>query len=185
MKPTLIIVTGLPATGKTTIARFLSERLQLPLFSKDDYKDLLFETLGTKDREWSKQIGRAAIEILYKDVATVLASGNCVIAESNFKPEFDNDRMSKLLTEHHAYAVQILCKANGDIVFERFAARAASSRHPGHDDLNSLEEQRPILLKGRAEPLSVPGLFTEMDTTDWTTVDLEDIAAIAKRHIWT
>ena len=36
--PTLIIVTGAPATGKSTLAERLSDEFDLPLFTKDGFK---------------------------------------------------------------------------------------------------------------------------------------------------
>ncbi|MFZ4462043.1 MAG: AAA family ATPase [Patescibacteria group bacterium] len=45
MKSLLIIITGLPCTGKTTLGRKLAEELRLPFVSKDDFKELLFDDL--------------------------------------------------------------------------------------------------------------------------------------------
>ncbi len=42
---------GPPASGKTTLASILAQRLKLPLFSKDQLKELLFEILGWGERE--------------------------------------------------------------------------------------------------------------------------------------
>ena len=52
--PRLLIVNGLPGSGKTTLSRELAPRLGLPLISKDDIKELLFDQLGWSDREHSK-----------------------------------------------------------------------------------------------------------------------------------
>lgn len=50
-KISLIIITGLPGTGKTTLGRKLAEEFRLPFISKDDIKEFLFDNLGWKDRE--------------------------------------------------------------------------------------------------------------------------------------
>jgi len=48
MPPTpLIIVIGPPASGKTALAHHLAADLRLPLLSRDDFKERLFDTLGT------------------------------------------------------------------------------------------------------------------------------------------
>jgi predicted kinase len=57
----LIVVTGLPGSGKATLSAELAARLDLPLIAKDRYKEILFDTLGVRDRSWSRQIGQAAI----------------------------------------------------------------------------------------------------------------------------
>jgi adenylate kinase family enzyme len=60
----IVVVTGPPAAGKTTIARGLVEHLGLPLFEKDAIKELLYETIGAGDRDRSREIGFAAFALL-------------------------------------------------------------------------------------------------------------------------
>jgi adenylate kinase family enzyme len=55
----LVVVTGPPAAGKTTIGRELSSQLRLPLISKDTIKEALFDELGFGDLEWSARLGGA------------------------------------------------------------------------------------------------------------------------------
>jgi predicted kinase len=62
---TLIVVSGLPASGKTTLAHLLAAELRLPLVGRDDIKERLFESLGWSDREWSKRLGIASWDLLY------------------------------------------------------------------------------------------------------------------------
>jgi predicted kinase len=89
--PLLVIVTGLPATGKTSIARRLAQDLRLPLLSKDDIKESLFDNLGWSDREWSMKLGRASILLLYQLVERLLAAGVSAITETAFHPEWARD----------------------------------------------------------------------------------------------
>jgi dephospho-CoA kinase len=46
-KPTtVILITGHPATGKTTLAHYLAQELGLPLLWRDGLKEKLADTLG-------------------------------------------------------------------------------------------------------------------------------------------
>ncbi|MGQ0678957.1 MAG: AAA family ATPase [Actinomycetota bacterium] len=51
--PTLIVLTGPPAAGKSTLARLLERELAVPLISKDDLKVILYETHGWGGRRWT------------------------------------------------------------------------------------------------------------------------------------
>ena len=82
--PLLIVVTGLPASGKTTLSRRIANDLHLPLISRDGIKEILFDGLGWSDREWSKRLGKVSYELTYYFVQLHIASGQAVIVESNF-----------------------------------------------------------------------------------------------------
>jgi len=55
----LVIILGRPASGKTTLARRLAGDLSVPILSKDDIKEALFEVLGFGDREHSRRLSDA------------------------------------------------------------------------------------------------------------------------------
>jgi len=56
----LVLTTGLPGAGKTTLARQVAVALELPLLSKDIVKERLSDILGVHDRAWSMKLGAAA-----------------------------------------------------------------------------------------------------------------------------
>ena len=60
-----ILVTGIPASGKSTMARFLSERLAIPMISKDKIKELLFDDIGFGSREEKVKLGITSMNIMY------------------------------------------------------------------------------------------------------------------------
>lgn len=82
--PALVVVTGLPAAGKTTIARELAATLDLPLLEMDAFKELLYETLGAEDRDRSREIGFAAFALLYHTTTRMLRASTSLVLEANF-----------------------------------------------------------------------------------------------------
>ena len=42
----LVVVSGLPVSGKSTVAAILNDALSLPLLDKDSILEALFDTLG-------------------------------------------------------------------------------------------------------------------------------------------
>src|SRR5882757_1320731 len=51
---TVVLVSGLPGSGKSMLAECLRQRLSWPLLAKDNLKEILFDTLGVRDRDWSR-----------------------------------------------------------------------------------------------------------------------------------
>src|ERR1700753_2273802 len=63
---TLIVVSGAPGTGKSTVAGVLATEFGLPLLSLDEIKEALADVLGTGGEDWSNQVGDAAAEIVFR-----------------------------------------------------------------------------------------------------------------------
>lgn len=180
----IVIITGLPCTGKTTLGQFLSPRLGLPFLSKDAIKESLFDSIGWSDRAWAKKLGVAAYRIFDYFIEQTLRVDGSIILESNFKPQFDTSKFQRWQADYGFRAVQIECFANGDVLFERFKARALSgARHPGHDDANNLDEFKTVLAPGKSGFLNIDGRRIEVDTTDFSAVDYEAISRAVHREL--
>ncbi|MBN1218535.1 MAG: AAA family ATPase [Anaerolineae bacterium] len=172
----LIIITGLPCTGKTMLGRKLAAELGLPFVHKDGIKEILFENLGWKDREWSKKLGWASIDLLYYFIGVQLAAGRSCIVESNFKAEFANLEFLALQQKYDFDPFQVVCKTEGKILYRRFKERSESGeRHPGHVDYLNYDEFKSTLLEGGWEPLDIGGKVLEVDTTDFQAIDYKSL----------
>jgi predicted kinase len=184
MPPVLIIVHGLPATGKTTIAQRLVADVRLPLASKDLLKETLFDMLGWRDRAWSQQLGRASIALLFRFMELQLRAGCSCIVECNFSPALATPEF-QVLRERYTYKpIQIVCHCDGPVLWERFKRRAeAGERHAGHVDHASYAELAPTLLRGTTAPLGIGGLAIDIDTTDWNTIDYAALLATVKQAL--
>lgn len=167
-----MIVTGLPGTGKTTLARQIAQTLRLPLIYKDGIKEKLFDTLGWSDREWSKKLGAATIAILFHMVEAQLAAGKSLVVESNFKEEFDTARFLAFKSKYGYFPIQIQLVADGETLYRRFQQRSENGeRHPGHVDHLNYAEFEVTLRQGRRAPLGIGGEYIEVDTTDFERAD--------------
>ena len=180
--PLVILVNGLPATGKTTLARRIATDLRLPLLAKDAIKETLFDTLGWSDRAWSRRLGVATLALLYKLLEEQLRAGQPCVVECNFVPDRDAPRWYDLARTYSFTPFQILCVADGPALYARYCERARSTeRHPGHVETLDLDEHRELLLGGRIEPLDIGGALYELDTTNFAAIDYAGLyAAIAR-----
>jgi len=177
--PYLIILTGHSCTGKTSIAKKLSTILGIAYVSKDALKDRIFDGLGHQDKAWSHKVSATSHRIMDDFIQQELRLGRSIIVESNFKHEIDSTRFANILSEYGADCLQILCEADGALLFKRWNDRIVSGeRHAGHVEEISLEDLRKDFLNPY-KPLELPGDLARLDTTEFSTVPtkLEEIIA--------
>ena len=174
-RPKLIVVTGLPATGKTWLASEISKALKVPLFTKDQIKIELLENLGKKDRDWDRQIGIAAVRLQMRLAENLLIANCSVILESNFKEEFDAPQIRELLEKTASDCMQIVCGAQGDVLIERFSKREGTAERSPLQFTTNVDKWRPRLKKGFDEPMRLPGMVVSVDTTDFSKLDMPNI----------
>ncbi len=154
----VVVVGGIPGSGKTTLARALGRELDLPLISKDTIKEAFFDSIGTGDLEWSQRLGRAAHVVMYALVADMAA----VIVESHFWPGVSEPDLVALGRP----LVQICCRCPVDVAVERYRLRATSpDRHPGHRPEHQDDEATARWRNVDPRPLDLPGPLVEVDTT--------------------
>lgn len=170
----LLIVTGLPATGKTTLARMLARRWSLPLLAKDLIKEPLLDVLGAPDAAASRRLSDASFATLFVLARELLGCGVSAVLEGNFRPA--EHAGSVLELARAAVCAQVLCVADEPERIRRLAARAADpARHAGHRDAEQASTHAGgaagIRGSGGAGYLSVPGtrfLFRGTEAPDWS-----------------
>src|SRR5579859_5411354 len=129
-KPLLLVITGRPASGKTTLARQLAVDLRLPLIHKDGLKESLYDSLGASNRVESRRLGMATYQLQRVIAGEFLHAGVSLILESNFSEAHDGAPLRALAYEHGALIAQVWLTAEPLILVERFERRALSpERH--------------------------------------------------------
>ena len=115
--PRLIIICGLPGSGKTTIARMLESRLRAVRFSPDEWMDALSLNLWDEER-------RGKIEALqWKLGQELLALGLTVIIEWGTWGRSERDTL-RLGARALGAAVELhYLSAPADVLFERIQRR--------------------------------------------------------------
>jgi len=125
-----IVVSGLPASGKSTVGAAVAAALGLPLYDKDEILEGLFETLGTGDGSWRTRLSRSADEVLRR---LVLQSQGAVIASWWRHPlsQVPSGTPTAWLSSLSGRLIELHCKCKPATAAERFLSR---QRHAGHLD---------------------------------------------------
>jgi predicted kinase len=179
--PYVVLVVGRPAAGKTTISRVIAERWRLPIVAKDDLKEILFDTLGSADRDWSRTLGRTAFALLDHVVELQLSSGQPFLIDAAYDARHEDAKFQSWQRRFGFTVVQVHCTAPPGELVRRFARRGqAGMRHPGHADDASIDEFKNSLSDGRPETLHLSGPVLEYDSTqpDAERRLLQELAAI-------
>jgi predicted kinase len=132
MKPgRVIVVTGLPGAGKSTLARELAHRYGMPLLSKDFIKEPLFDVIGAEDAAASRRLSDASFATMFRLAAEWARGGLRFILEGNFRPGEHEESLRVALAR--AELAQVLCTVPEAERLARLTARQNdSSRHAGH-----------------------------------------------------
>jgi len=180
MQTTIIVFTGLPGTGKTTLSRQVADSLHVPLFSKDDVKEIMYDEIGWSDKAFSAKLAHATFRIMDYITEQHLKNDQSLALESNYLPKLANEKFREWQKLYDCRIIQIVCRTEVNVLAQRYFDRQHRDRHPGHNDTGTVTDYiasfHERIRNKEDQPLDVNGPVQIVDTTDFSTVSAQEIA---------
>jgi predicted kinase len=167
----LVVVTGAPGAGKTSLADALADRLGCAFVSLDAIKEELAADAMDTPREWLRYDAEAEL------VRRLEAFDGEAVVDIWVQPRRDTERVAGLLAPRWHDVVEVRCQVPAAVAVERYVARARD--WPPHlpADEDTLARIRDAA--DHPEALGAPRTVV-VDTTG--VVDVGDVVAAVRRE---
>ena len=179
--PKLIVVTGRPGSGKTTLAHALARSIRCPALCRDEFKEGLVHTCG--GRATPADHGRLNWQVyntFFGAVELLLRAGVTLVAEAAFQHKLWVPKLQPL--QDIAQIRLIVCALDPLLAHTRFSQRSVSdperAGYHGRGLIQPIKEDTARAISTYEPPrLAVPSLT--VDTSDGYKPSLEQMRAFA------
>lgn len=182
MSPRLIVVSGSPGSGKTTLARCLGQRLHCPMLSRDEVREgILFGRVDAAD-DTNDSVAMRANAAFFDATEGLLCQGVSLVIEAAFQHRLWAGPLERLMLLADVRIVR--CKIDPEVALQRIADRLSRSTwrqglHPDAAYLEAHSGQAPDRPAFDAIHMDHPTL--DVDTTNAYLPGVADIVAFASR----
>ncbi|MCX5589610.1 AAA family ATPase [Streptomyces erythrochromogenes] len=179
-RPTLVVVSGPPATGKTTLAHALSQQLGCPAIIRDEIKQGMVMSTRNHRTASDDPLNIPTLDVFFKTITVLVQAGVTLIAEAAFQDRLWRPGLEPLLDLADLRIIR--CVTPTLTITERITERARTDSHrAAHGDEALLADMEA----GTYDPeqfktisLDVPTLI--VDTSDGYTPGTPEIEAFLR-----
>ena len=116
----LILITGIPGSGKTTISQKLSQELEIKSISKDEFKLDYYEKYGFASNEEKHELDKLAEEQVYQEIVCRAQSGTDLIVDKWY---VDTDIIIQQVPKHVMNIICVQLSVSPQIAAKRYNQR--------------------------------------------------------------
>lgn len=177
--PKLIVVTGRPGAGKTTLAHALAREMRCPAFCRDEFKEGLVQTLSHATSNNHAQINLVVYDTFFQAIELLLRNHITLIAEAAFQHKLWMPKLQPL--QAIADIRLVVCSVDPALARTRYLERsivdpAREHYHP-HTSIQPNEQDSEVITPYQPPQLAAPTLH--VDTSNGYNPSLQQIVEFA------
>ena len=180
--PTLVVVSGPPRTGTTTLAHALAAAMTCPAICRDEIKEGMAHAAGPEfEPGRGDPLTQRAFSVFFDVVGTLVKAGATVVAEAAFQDRLWRQGLEPL--SGYAALRIVQCRVDPETAMRRARERKATNAvaRRAHADLIGWDLDDWRRMFEEFERVSLPAPSIDVDTTDGYVPPLEAVVDFVNR----